>query len=444
MTAQAQGTWHLAHTPAYTFGGRLADAAYPCGPLILELGTAQKSSTDMQIISGATVSDFEAYIVLLKSEGYTLIDENAMEDNRFVQFEKAGMRVLVSLFANEKRLTVTEDHTPHTAKALSDPRESGRCEFFMYGLNMDPGGHDHRCGPRLDGELNTTGYPNCGMLLAMSCGDGRVIVIDGGWSTQLDKNGAIGALDRFLHRVAGKGEEDKVTIAAWYVTHNHPDHYQGFALLLKSFPDHYRVERIIGNIPATAIYEKMNMAGLTELSALVRAQSPDCREVKLHTGETIILGGVTLEVIYTHEDAADSETGGKRVKDFNDTCTVIKATLGKKNPMMVMILGDVSHVGEEKMTQAYTQRTMHCDIVQQAHHAWNNVPELYRLIAAPVMCFIQAEHGTVKNEKVAAYTAAAKQYSKKFYYNGDVTKTVGFAKLRGRVDEVYRYLDYLQ
>ena len=444
MTTQEKSTWQLKNAPVYAFGGRLSDAAYPCGPLILELDGETRSPAAMQIVRGATRADFAAYTARLQEEGYTSLGVREIEENRFAKFKKNGTRVLVSHFAKENRLTVTEEQTPHTAEALCDPAEGGRCEFFMYGLNMDPGGHDHRCGPRLDGELNTTGHPNCGMLLAMTTGDGRVIVIDGGWQTQLDKNGAIGTLDRFLHRIAGKGEGEKVTIAAWYLTHNHNDHLQGFLHLLTSFPEQYTVERIIANVPDTAVFESMNIDDITALCRVIKEQSPACREVKVHTGDVLTLGGVTLEVLYTHEDAADSETGGKRVKDFNDTCTVVKATLGNKKPMTVMILGDVSHIGEEKMTTAYTKKTMHCDVVQQAHHAWNNVPDLYRVISAPIMCFIQAEYGTVKTERVAEWTANAKKYSKKFYYNGDVTKTVGFARVRGKVKEVYRYLDYLK
>ncbi len=440
MATKATGTWLLKSAPAYTFGGRLADAAYPCGHLILEMGTDKASEISMQAISGATVSDFNKYTALLASEGFTPIFENALEKNRFATFEKVGIRVLVSYFANDKRLTVTEDHSPHAAAALSDTAAGdGRCEFFAYGLNMDPGGHHDR---KQFAHLNTSGYPNCGMLLAMTCGDGRVIVIDGGYAYQLDKNGAIGALDRFLHQITGKDEDEVVTVAAWYVTHNHPDHHQGFTYLLKSFPTRYRVERIIGNIPDTSAFPKMSIAGLTSLGEVVREQSPDCREAKVHTGDVITLGNVTLEVLYTHEDAVHGETGEKRVKDFNDTTTVIKATLGKETPMTVMILGDISELSEERMVMAFTKKTLKCDIAQEAHHNFNYITELYRLISAPVMCFIQTEYGTIKTEKLAEHAAAAKKYSKKYYYNGDITKTVGFAKIDGKVKEVYRYLSY--
>ena len=38
---------------------------------------------------------------------------------------------------------------------------------------------------------------------------------------------------------------------------------------------------------------------------------------------------------------------------------------------------------------------------------------------------------------------AVKPYSKKFYYNGDITKTVGFAVKDGRICEIYKYNKYL-
>ncbi|MBQ9802174.1 MAG: hypothetical protein IJW51_03795 [Clostridia bacterium] len=427
--------------PLWRGNGRVAKACYPCGPLVTELDRAPAFEAQMRIIIGVTPTDGTRYAAALAANGFTCFFENTVEKNRFSKYKKGDISVHLGYLAREKRLYVIKERAAHTAPDICDPTNASRpCEFFVYGLNMDPGGHHPA---KQFAHLNTTGYPNCGMLLAITTGDGRVIVIDGGYAFQIDKNGCTDEIDRFLHRITGKSEQETVTVAAWYVTHNHPDHYQGFTHLLKTFPDRYRVERLIGNIPDTAAFPKMSTVGLTTLAEVLHEQQHDCCEVKVHTGDRITLGEVTLDVLYTHEDAVQGESSTTPIKDFNDTTTVIKATLGQKDPLTVMILGDISELSEARMLAAYTKKTLKCDIAQEAHHNFNYITELYRLIAAPVMCFIQTEFGCVKTEKLAEHAAAAKKYSKRYYYNGDITKTVGFAKKDGKITEIYRYIHYL-
>ena len=171
----------------------------------------------------------------------------------------------------------------------------------------------------------------------------------------------------------------------------------------------------------------------------VKIHYPDVIDYKLHTGDRITLGDITLNVLYTHECATD-RNGVTQVVDFNDTTTV--AVLESKG-MRVMILGDISELAEDKIVTSYTKETLHSDIVQVAHHNFNHLVKIYKPIGAPIACFTQTLEGTRKNESTRANAKPVLETSSVFYYNGDITKTVGFGVKDGEVKEIFRYNEFI-
>ena len=439
MKSSIQGIELISGFPCYLGGGRVSEAVYPCGTLLRHMNSDVHPEAKMRVIEDASKEDFYIYCEALMNAGFTPERQNRQEDNYFSVMALDRRRVYLSYMGRRARLSVIEDHLSIvSAKELSYEAEGDRSgEFFMYGLNMDPGGYN----PGKDATYNTSGYVNCGMLFAIRCSDGKVIVIDGGHRNQF-RSGAIDELDRFLHRIADKNEDEKVSVAAWFMTHSHDDHIDGFRMLLEKHGDKYVLERVLCNMPSAEICPKENMdPPIRELARLIYEKYPDCKEIKLHTGERIQLADVTLDVLYTHEDLVYSGDRRASVGAYNNTSTVINATVGG---MSVLILGDLDRSGEKRICAAYSEETLKSDIVQQAHHNWNHLSEIYRLANAPIACFAQTEEGTVKNEMAIENSNEVKKYSSQLYYSGDATRTVGFARREGEIKLVYKYRSYLR
>ena len=406
---------------------------YNAGPIAFESLSEAAEVEQASVISDATAGDYRDVIDEYIKNGYVTVYDRSVENVCSASLKNGTSHIHITYLKASGMLIVTPElNRVSTADVSYDCAESGGFEFYMYGINMDPGGFN----PNLDfsADFNTSGFANCGMLLAARASDNSIIVIDGGLVSQF-LGGALSTLNRFLHKIARKEEGEVVTISAWYISHAHHDHYEGFAAMLEKFHEQYRLERILSTFPERQV--AAFKAQFTPAADTIKTHFPDVIDYKLHTGDRITLGDVTLSVLYTHECSVDSD-GKTEVVDFNDTTTV--ATLESKD-MRVMLLGDISELAEDKIVTSYTKETLHSDIVQVAHHNFNHLVKIYEPISAPIACFTQALEGTRKNESTRANAAPVLDTSKEFYYNGDITKTVGFGIKDGKVVKVFSYSD---
>ena len=420
--------------PFYEGNGKVSETVYNAGTAVSEMTREHPKTAWLRTVRTAEpIADCERYLRSLSEAGYLTVSERTVGENRYALLSRADSTVRVSTRISSGELRVVSDCTPTLPSEISSQGESGDgAAFYMYGLNMDPGGYNYRLVP----EYNTSGYLNCGMLFVIRASDGSLIVVDGGASVQM-AGGAAFTLDRFLHRIAGKGEDERVRISAWFVSHTHQDHLCGFFDFLRDRVERYELERLIVNLPDLTGREKVGcMETLTELSGFLAERYPSCREYKPHTGDQITLGDIPLEVLYTHEDAANGESGLFESENFNDTTTVLRASVGK---MRVLLLGDIDCVGEGVLCETMPKEMLSSDILQVAHHDFYPIDTAYTYANAKIACFPQTEAGCVKNDVMIENTSKVTRYARHLYYSGDVTKTVGFALRGKRIAEIYRY-----
>ncbi len=417
---------------------------YPCGQKLLEYKKGSSSREGVMTWVENTLPDhFFHYISDLLAAGFTEIRQNKIDQNLYAELFLEKRRILLSYTAAEHKIAVIEESLLPLEETKSEDIESEpvektdkKAEFFLYGLNMDPGGYN----PALAPNQNTSGYPNCGMLLAIRSPDNGIIVVDGGMASQF-RCGGLAQLDAFFHQITGKSEEEVVNIRAWLLTHFHPDHMEGFYHLLRTYPTHYRLEKIICNLPSLAMFPNARIeAELTDMAELIRTQYPDCQEHKVHTGESLTVGGVRLDILYTHEDNADPSTGRSQIRDINDTGIVVKASYGDAS---LLILGDINEISEQILVRSFSETTLHSDIIQVSHHGFNHLSDIYRLASAPIAWFTQTEYGIVKNEMTKNNSGEVKKYSREYRFAGDITRTTGFSKEGGIMKEIYQYQSYL-
>ncbi len=420
--------------PDYRGGGEILPRLYDAGGLTLDSLTEGAASERMLTVCGASEADMAGYEALLCDAGYRSVYRERLGGQCCACYGKAGAFVHLSYYPCGGRLLITRELNALSVRELSyGEKDGGGFEFYMYGLNMDPGGYN----PTMPewAEYNTSGFVNCGMLFAARTADGALLLIDGGKASQ-HPGGSLATLNRFLHRIARKGEGERIRISAWFITHAHEDHYEGVAALLAKYPEQYSLERVLANFPAPKpeVFAE-RFAGTVRA---VREHYPDCVDFKLHTGDSIRLSSLTLRVLYTHENTL-GEDGTSLVRDYNDTTTVVAL---EGDGRRVMLLGDISELAEERILDCCGANELRSDVVQVAHHNFNHLVRIYEPIGAPIACFAQTLEGTRKNESTRANAKPVLDTAKTVYYSGDITKTVGFSVTSDGVREIFRYNDF--
>ena len=195
------------------------------------------------------------------------------------------------------------------------------------------------------------------------------------------------------------GGED-LTIACWIGTHAHGDHVSFFSKFLYRYNEHITLERFMYNYPNWKEVDNGNEDATYLLFRRFEKYAPDALQIKPHTGETFIFGNAKLEILYTHEDAFDYRVNKTSVYDFNDTSTTYRFTFNDKTTFMV--LGDMSSVAQKTVAKNYTATTLKADIVQAAHHGFNELDTLYPVFDAEYVFFPQGYDNAVLGENVGA------------------------------------------
>ncbi|GEM_PF-421728 len=331
-------------------------------------------------ISGA---DFENYCESLKMAGFEQVFENAMENNTMYEFAvktadfEAGERhrpaFLHAFFCGNTQVArFVLDEVSDAISAIDDGSapDGSRTEFWQYALPYSK---------------NRTGFTmDCGMCYVLRLDDGSLFMIDGGEYEQCSEK-TTNALWKLMHDITGTPEGGVIRIAGWFGTHAHDDHMDMFAHLLRLHHDGIRLERMLFNYPDCSVYEWSAQGHL--MINRVRKYYPDVKMRKLHIGDRFMLGGVRFTVLQTHEDDTGAR-GDENIGGFNDTSTVLKIEAGDGS---VLILGDVDNESERLLLEKYTEKTLHADVVQAAHHMINKLRYLYDVVKADYAVVPQTE-----------------------------------------------------
>lgn len=437
--------WKLTDLPAYT-GARitLSPDTYTTGALMTELANKQKADARVQLVLATNKTEYLRYVDRLVQYGFLKESSSEAENNLYTTLTRGKERVYIYFTAAMSRVTVVHEKNGASVSEVSyTTANAGQsAELYQYGLNMRP---------YSDPTSGAEGYEiNCGMLYIIRTADNRLIVIDGGDRVQMMTEAADGtfphaALNRFLHRITGTKETEKITVSCWFLTHGHSDHL-GFAYFLQQYADQYDLKSVCANLATglmTSDFAETKI--LSDFGTWLKRTYPACREVRLHTGQKLRFADVEMQVLYTHEDAL-SPAGATQIKDFNDSTTVVKITLGGTD---LLVLGDVYHIGEDYLTAAYTEATLHCDMMQVSHHGFNDLQRLSPLVRAKVALIPQAygwfvyasgssdgtDYWTYWSARIKKVIDDLKAYSdpNMIFFSGNESMTVGLSCRQGEV-----------
>lgn len=368
-------------------------------------------------ITQTTADEFAAYIEKVQNDGFTVVPRAAWDSVTAYQCDKDDISFYTyyTSATNEVRILLENSSTVSTEdfSYTYEKAENETNDVYLYGLYTET-----------DTNAAMAEYPNNGQFLFIKLADNSLFVIDGGKTKQVDENAFI----RFAREITGTPEGEKIRIACWFITHSHTDHYQGFQKVVKNLTDQIVIERILYNFKPG-----------TEKNFDLRESYPDILYHKPHTGETIDLGSISFDVLYTQEDALDLKNMtfvGKEDTQVNESSTVLRVHMDDK---ICMILGDIDTEAGDIIQTYYSDEELKADVVQIAHHGFNHLHNLYETMDAKIALYPTSNY--VASGYWVNILTSVTNTCDELYFGGD--ETVGVRIIDGEAEVFFRNpIDY--
>ena len=379
--------------PAYE-GGTLATSTYDAGTGIdKDTSASNVNRAYMMCVSGTNKTEFEAYQEKLETCGFVLDSESTLkgadgENNLYCEYRK-GNKLIYTYFNNKNgEVRIIEDQTSvaETEFEYSFAADASTVtDIYMYGMKYSEKGLNQG---DTGGDANTT---NNGAFYIIKQADNSVILIDGGAGLQSTAAAQAG-LWSFLREITGT---EKVTVACWFITHPHEDHYKLAYDVLKNYRSQIDLQRVMFNFPNPTV------TGLSihELRGDIQTNYPNVKFLKCHTGQSIHLGSIDIDILMTHEDMVNASTGKSTMTEGNSMTTVARFTM--PDGTVFLNLGDFESEQEAPLfsgSKAILDKSeLECDIVTVAHHGYNKVEATYKAAKAQYVLWPNYSHENFPN-----------------------------------------------
>lgn len=338
--------------------GQLVRSAALCGQEI-----RRDSPTWVRTVTETSPEAFEAYVRLLESEGFAHTWSRELDGNLFVSLTRSGRNLYAAYYAQARLSRWIDDPVSSPLADFCTPGGNQEALLCQYGLHY--------------GKMKEGVSADCGMLYFLRLKDGTLFVIDGGMYEQAT-DAATADMLQLMHELTGTAPGEKIPIAAWFCTHAHDDHMDGFCKMLRFHHDEMDVQRVIFNFPEDAQYPYLPAIYL--LFDRLAQYYPHVRYLKAHTGQHFELGGVAFDVLLTHEDSTAAH-GDERIGTFNDTSTVLRASV---DGVRFLCLGDMYRPAEALLLGHFQMDTIRSNAIQVAHHMINQLDYIYAAAAPEV------------------------------------------------------------
>lgn len=329
---------------------------YP-NSVLLDVGQNHK----MQYTDKTNADAVAAYEQSLLQQGFSPIFQREACGNYFATYASDAAYVHLYYVVDSRTVRViscsleTVDlpaFTPQTGVDFAFPSQMTQAvlDYYYYDEN-DPAS-------RKDG--------NFGACYIFSLDDGSVLVYDGG--------GRHGKND--MERIMGlirergkRGENGKITIAAWIITHEHQDHFWCMHHALLRHADELQLRAIYCTPIARDLLTGRSDPGdlyIESTDALHKLHTAlgSFDVIRMHTGQVFWVRNIKVEVLNTPEDIFPEHAD--RYDNFNDTTAVTRLTVNGKT---FLNLGDAYHVSSLVLVSLWGNelKSNYCTL---AHHGW--------------------------------------------------------------------------
>lgn len=400
--------------------GNKSSNVYNCGPGMMSDQNEQKPNgkdlsedAKMVVISSTNAASFEKFVATLMDNGYQKEDKTLIENNIHYTFTKNNKIYYAYYTGNKSEARFIEDNASNTLLKDISTEKTGSKQTELYMYSIDYSEHEHT--------YSTTDHwsIDCGMMYIIKLSDNSVFLIDSGHERQASKEAMAGLLD-FLRKITGTSQNEKIKIRGWFFSHAHGDHVFGAHQFVETYHDNIDIESVMFNFPRYGVVGGYD-GGTFKMKNTIKKYFPNVKHVSLHTGQRFTMQGVQFDTLCTHEDWVNTDGDTVLGGDMNTASTVLKITIDGKS---LMLLGDILRT--DQLEKMYSTKTLHTDMVQIAHHGYNDLPSLYSKIAAPyAVCPNSEENGqdnAAKIQKVLDAGAKELYYADEYTYRFIATK----------------------
>lgn len=340
--------------------------------------------TTMLLAKNTDLNIFNTYCATLKSSGFEEYSKrDDVNGNYYHTYTKGTMALTVYFTASAKAVRIISgplsdipskdvDRTPEANKSpsvtlLTQGAERGSGLGIIYHL------------------------PN-----------GKFFVYDGGYADVYSE----------LKKLA---KSDDITIAAWVISHPHPDHEEAFDKFLEEHSDKVRIENVMYNFVNCS-----DKYGSSETIKPFVSENLDRRTnvIKPHSGQIYEFGSSSIEIIQTPEDFLPTA-----ISDVNYSTMVVRFKVAGQT---MLALGDAYDGATDILLENHGSN-LKSDMVQLAHHgSWPGTVELYENINAPVVLWPSCLSNAKKRYAASDHASLRKALSiaEDVYLAGDGTVTL--------------------
>lgn len=195
---------------------------------------------------------------------------------------------------------------------------------------------------------------DCGMSYILRAADGAFVVIDGGDDDYEES-------ERLFETLCAQSDGKKPRIAAWIITHLHPDHTGAFCALWEAHKNDIGLERLLYNIVPEAYlanpypHERFDrlLPSLVENGVAL---------ITVHTGMHFSFSALDIDFLYAPEDVYPTV-----LDNFNDSSLIFRVTLADRR---ILFLGDAMPFSSDRTAARYAKDELSCTYLQVGHHGY--------------------------------------------------------------------------
>ncbi len=311
--------------------------------------------TKMYYSKEQTAESFHEHCAALEYEGYTRVFSNRIGDNEYASFRREGETVYTYFTAYASEIRTIND----TVSTLTLPAEEQQYDKLTETSVI-----------QLAPDFYNDGSWGMGYLIQLE--DSRYVVIDGGYEGNgTNANRILGLMESMNRR-----EDKKIVIAAWILTHDHPDHYSVFFDFARRLADRVTLEQVIVNTQGRS---DRGYLATKDFRADIRRFGENVPLWIAQVGQVFYLADARFEILNT----AFSVFPGQ--PNINGTSLVFRMTAEGQSFLWT---GDIELETGEIVCRSFGDY-LKSDILQMPHHGYyeNCVAEEFYATVDPIVLF---------------------------------------------------------
>ena len=339
------------------------------------------------VLDKTDAAAFLTYLNALEADGWVQYSNNIMDGtNLFATYTKDSGSVYCYYISTKNTAYIVTSPDQKLEVREQDNQYEAVCEPQLTQIKM----------------LAKEYLGGMGYLLRLS--DGRFIIIDGGYN----ENDFYHA--QYLYAMLQEQNVlDKITVAAWIITHPHGDHLGTAADFLRFYkPTQLDIQQMIFNFPTdediTTIEPEAMVNHPSYMPTFMLALESLWGHVPVtvcHTGQRYYFADATIEFLHTLEDFYPQTVVNLGSNNVNGASAIFTLEVGGQK---TMFLGDSSVDCSKDLVKMWGNY-LQSDIMQAAHHCQRGATvELYEAID-PTVVLAPLSAKSIKARSILEYEA---------------------------------------